>query len=106
MANNIEPTLKERESTHGPWTEGCDISQQLKACFDEYREERPHYINEALDRICMKLSRIAVGDCMNTEHWHDIQGYSKLTEIAINDELKVTKGPSLEQAETALKGGY
>ncbi len=38
---------------------------------------------EAVDMICMKLSRIASGHANFADHWEDIQGYSQL----VLDEL-------------------
>lgn len=81
---SIEKTLQDRENTHGPWVDGCQVSQQIKRVMDRGRaDSRPDFVNEAIDRIAMKLSRIAVGDCLETDHWHDIAGYAKLTEEAI-----------------------
>jgi hypothetical protein len=84
MDKSIHETIKSRESTHGSWEEGAAIAQQLKRTLYKQADSRPDYINEALDRICMKLSRIAIGDPMEADHWHDIAGYATLTEQAIN----------------------
>lgn len=76
----VDKTLEERQKTHGSWLEGSEVSQQLKKVMSKNVKLRPAFVNEALDRICMKLSRIATGDPMVLDHWHDIQGYSLLVE--------------------------
>lgn len=83
MGEVIERILNERESTHGSWADGARVSQDLKRALRINKEHRPAWVNEALDRICMKLSRIAVGDHLEVDHWKDLQGYARLPEREI-----------------------
>lgn len=88
MIKTSQETIKSREPIHGSWREGAELAQQLKGLLSKNAGSRHGYINEALDRICMKLSRIAVGDPMEVDHWHDLAGYANLTEIEILKETK------------------
>lgn len=84
----IDNTLKIRTALHGPWLESADLSQRLKSVLSVNKGQRPNHINEALDRICMKLSRIVIGNSCAIDHWHDIQGYAKLVEIELERRNK------------------
>ena len=50
IEETVDNTIQSRESTHGSWSEGAAISQQLKKILREYSESRSDSINEALDR--------------------------------------------------------
>lgn len=81
--NNAEALILERQKTHGSFEANATTSQALKgvlyAC--------PHYPNltpiqrEALDMICLKISRIMSGQNMYVDHWQDISGYAELVVI-------------------------
>ena len=76
-----DPLLVERAKTHGSFKQNAIISQRLKqiirAEFKEY-EIMPVEFKEALDMICLKLSRIGSGQAKFKDHWDDIAGYAKL----------------------------
>jgi hypothetical protein len=38
----------------------------------------PMDTSEALDMICLKISRIVTGDHNAVDHWQDIEGYAAL----------------------------
>jgi len=82
---SVEKTLKDRQSMHGNFKENAEVSQCLKDIISPWEAEspkldRPAYMNEGLDAICEKLARIVVGNPMEPDHWHDIQGYARLVE--------------------------
>lgn len=82
----IERTIESRKNTHGSWQLGAKVAQVLKRTIKSHMTELgPHTdsVMEGVDRICMKLSRIAVGDATEPDHWHDIAGYATLVENAI-----------------------
>jgi DNA-binding Xre family transcriptional regulator len=70
-----EEILAERATTHGDFSDNARISQALKGILSE-----GHYTDlqqEALDMICLKLSRIVCNPNVK-DHWDDIAGYAKL----------------------------
>lgn len=75
----MENILEERQKTHGEFEDNARISQTLKANLQagfDGRATTPVQ-REALDMICLKLSRI----CSNpnvADHWDDIAGYATL----------------------------
>ncbi len=79
------PTLNERESTHGDYANTATIAQELK---DVIRQNPNKHMNmiqlESLDLICTKISRILSGNPNEKDHWKDIAGYANL----ISERLK------------------
>lgn len=93
---DIQQTLNQRGSTHGPAKVQFYLTQVLK----ESMRGRPRRMasssvnaeiikmwegldpvaQEALDTIMMKAARIICGQADFHDHWHDIQGYSKIGE--------------------------
>ena len=74
-----DPLLVEREKTHGDFAQNALISQMLKSIM--HRGDPTKYTDvqaEAIDMICLKLSRIASGQAYHADHWDDIAGYAKL----------------------------
>lgn len=73
--------LKEREETHGSFQNNAEISQELKdiihTAISDLGEATPVQ-KEAIDMICLKLSRIASGQAHFKDHWDDIAGYATL----------------------------
>lgn len=71
--------LKERQKTHGEYTNVARISQALKAIL----QDGPTHDNlslmqrESLDLICTKLARIVCGS-PEKDHWLDVAGYADL----------------------------
>jgi len=78
--------LKERQKTHGNFSDVAEMSQELK----DYFRNKAYWYNltnvqrEALDNIAQKTARIFSGNPNFADHWVDIQGYAKLAE----EELK------------------
>jgi len=81
--------LKERQKTHGEYTNVARISQALKAIL----QDGPTHDNlslmqrESLDLICTKLARIVCGNPNEPDHFRDVAGYAQL---ALNELDKNT----------------
>ena len=69
---------QERETTHGDFGDNARVSQELKATIHCENSDMSNVQREAIDMICMKLSRIASGHATFADHWLDIQGYAQL----------------------------
>lgn len=80
------PILNERELTHGDFNERAEMSQRLKDNLQRGSgyEDTTDCQREALDMICVKLSRIVCGDAQALDHWVDLAGYANL----ISERLK------------------
>lgn len=78
-----EQLTEERGKTHGAFEDNARISQFLKAVLrhDEYSDVQA----EAIDMICLKLSRIASGQAQFKDHWDDIAGYAHLVSKNIKE---------------------
>lgn len=70
----------DRNSTHGSFDENARISQELKNVIRSCDGELTDAQREALDMICLKLSRILSGHANFKDHWTDISGYAQLVE--------------------------
>lgn len=79
-----DPLLQEREKTHGSFRTNAEFSQKLKEICRVYKssEEMNVVHREALDMICLKMSRILSGQAYYKDHWDDIAGYAKLASEA------------------------
>jgi pyridoxal biosynthesis lyase PdxS len=77
--NDIETTLDERGRTHGDFYRNAALSQALKCDIaDSCETVLPADVAEALDMICLKISRIVTGNHNAIDHWRDIEGYAAL----------------------------
>lgn len=82
----VAEILKERGKTHGVFDHNAILSQRLKHCIYTAIHDSDHgplprlseVQCEALDMICLKISRIATGDPNFRDHWNDIAGYARL----------------------------
>lgn len=83
----IEETLKERGDTHGKFDSQFELATALKmvvtdSCVkwnkNQVTVRRDYPMSEAMDMILTKVSRIAVGNPMEPDHWKDIAGYATL----------------------------
>lgn len=75
--------LEERGKTHGDFGDNARISQTLKDVVKSIDVDQFNVVQlEALDMICLKLSRIASGQADVVDHWADIAGYAQLV---VND---------------------
>lgn len=76
----IEDTINERDATHGDWRAQSALAWTLK----NQIKTAPNYEllsmgqREALDMICVKISRIVTGNALEPDHWRDIEGYARL----------------------------
>lgn len=87
MVDETGKLIAAREKTHGYWRAQATLAQSLKnelgvfytvALTDAHRE--------ALEMICVKMSRIVCGDPNEPDHWDDIAGYAHLGKIG-NDSV-------------------
>jgi hypothetical protein len=83
---DVRDVLNQRGTRYGQYLDVSRTSQTLK----EYIRERPSYdemeayMQESLDMIANKLSRILNGDPYYIDSWRDIAGYAQL----VVDELE------------------
>jgi hypothetical protein len=78
----VDSVLKERGSRYGAFVHQATTSQELQDVIKYYMgfawaKMQPDQ-REAIQMICMKLSRIANGDPDYPDSWLDIAGYAKL----------------------------
>ena len=81
-----KPLLTERGKVHGDWSFNASVQRCLKDQIRVGLKQRseaglwPLTIPqlEALDMICVKISRIIAGDPSHADHWDDIAGYAQL----------------------------
>lgn len=80
MANDVENTLGERAKTHGDYKQQACTAQAIKRAM----RSAPNWpslqpcMQESLELIATKVSRILHGDPYHEDSWHDIAGYAKL----------------------------
>jgi hypothetical protein len=83
----INETLLERGGTYGKYTSVSQISQDLKKVI----RESPNYstmpapLQESLDMIANKISRILNGNPLYEDSWRDISGYATLVLMELED---------------------
>lgn len=80
---STDALISERHKTHGSWEHQAQLSQSLKSAIDHAQlpvRTLSKGQREAIDMICVKLSRIVVGNPNEPDHWLDIQGYARLGE--------------------------
>lgn len=74
-----DPILVERNKTHGAFFTNAECSQKLKDVLKGYGYKDLGVVHkEALEMICLKVSRIMSGQAKFKDHWDDIAGYAKL----------------------------
>ena len=92
--SGIESTLQQRGNRYGAFTGHAQTTQDLKRVMRQklvpklkrlveentVDQGEADAILEASDMICHKLGRIANGDPLYLDSWHDIIGYAKLVE--------------------------
>jgi hypothetical protein len=86
-AKETQAILAERNKTHGDWAFNALGAQALKNTVYNLLAKRSRDTGlddlspeqrEALDMICVKMSRIIAGDSKHSDHWQDIAGYATL----------------------------
>lgn len=70
--------LQEREKTHGNFLMVAKVAQDIKNALRWAPKEQPVVVVEASELISTKLARAIIGNCLEPEHWLDIQGYAGL----------------------------
>lgn len=68
---------EERQKTHGDYKKRSVVAQELKGVVIESTNYAllPYEMRDALDMICVKISRICEGNYDVADHWKDIAGY-------------------------------
>lgn len=84
---NTQELTQERGTTHGSFADNARISQELKAVIHCENAYMTAVQREAVDMICMKLSRIASGHADFKDHWDDIAGYAHLALKDLEDSV-------------------
>lgn len=85
---SVDETLSERGKRYGSFSGHAAVTQSLKHVIRMELRARdkvlPDNQQEALDMICHKIGRIINGDNNYADSWHDIAGYAKLVDDALN----------------------
>ena len=86
---DVVQTLTERGSRYGKFVDVAKATTALQNCLYEHfslgkLNEVPDDMGVALDMICHKMARIAVGDINYVDNWHDIAGYAQLVADRLN----------------------
>ena len=88
--DDVNKTLDSRGSQYGEFHSHAKISQELKHslmlnCSPDDRFT--HSMAEAIDMIFHKIARIMNGNPEYIDNWHDIQGYARLVEIELQEQV-------------------
>ena len=78
---SVDTLIQERGRTHGDWSKQAQCAQSLKNCIRRAQEPIRTLSKgqmEAIEMVCVKISRIVCGDPNNPDHWTDIIGYATL----------------------------
>lgn len=81
QGDNIKSSLlQERGKTHGDSVKQFNIAQNLKRVIRNSPSsyELTSHETEALEMMCVKISRILCGDPHFADHWFDAAGYATL----------------------------
>lgn len=80
--DSVDSTLATRGKRYGEYTDVAETAQVLKEVLRDGKSWgiMESYMQESLDMICNKLSRIVNGDPFYDDSWHDLSGYSTLVE--------------------------
>lgn len=91
---SVNNTLGERGKKYGKFSEHSMLSQDLQNVMSTHRPDGQHAFaemmpiqKEALIMIQHKIARIINGDPNYVDNWHDIQGYAKLVEDYLNEQM-------------------
>lgn len=80
---STEKILEERGRSYGPFEDNADVSQRLKRVIQQRHTAMLTDVQkEAIELICLKISRIVTGDSKYKDNWADIAGYAQLV---VND---------------------
>lgn len=80
MKDKVDMLVDGRESIYGSFEVQAKFAQGLKAKMREHPnyDDLPLVMQESLEMIMLKISRILNGDPCYPDHWDDIAGYTKL----------------------------
>lgn len=76
--DNTAALLTERGKTHGNYKQRAALTLDLKLLLRGHLVDLEAYQIDAIEMILLKLSRIAIGDAQEPDHWDDIAGYARL----------------------------
>lgn len=89
MTEKLPEVLRERGQNYGLFSDMSQVAQDLKSVVRAALTQNPQYaacsdadkatLNEGLDMILHKISRIACGDPTFHDSWLDIAGYATIT---------------------------
>lgn len=100
--NNVSAVLSERGSSYGDFSDNARIAQSLKRSVREGLgwSEMPGYMQEGVDMILSKLSRLVTGNWAHEDNLVDIQGYARL----MQDRLPIMRWHTMSPIETETTG--
>lgn len=86
---DVQQTLAERGARYGKFVDVAKATSAIQnAVYDQFAlsklNDLPDDMSIALDMICHKIARIAVGDADYADNWHDIAGYAQLVADRLN----------------------
>jgi hypothetical protein len=92
-ATNVDAVLNERGSRYGKF---IDVSMATvaiqEAVYDNMQADKLSSVapdqSVAIDMICHKLARIAVGDADYVDNWVDIAGYATLVADRLQGKVR------------------
>lgn len=76
--DEVDAILDQRHQTHGAFMDVAAVAVALRAILRDRRPDLMPDQEEALNMICVKISRIVNGDPNHLDSWRDICGYSQL----------------------------
>jgi hypothetical protein len=82
MNKTVDETLEQRGNNYGDYRDVAYAAQQLKKTlrYSKSWHSMEPFMQESLDMICNKMSRIVNGNPYYDDSWHDIAGYATLVE--------------------------
>ena len=105
----VNDILKERQSTHGEFSNVAKVAQNLKDVFYENVKGGLSNIQaEAIEMIFHKIARIASGDASFKDHWDDIAGYAILASKENLDDVieRIAYGKDENERRDAIKAFF
>jgi len=107
METQSDALIAERHTTHGDFHDNAEFSQHMKRVAralmagSSWNDE----MREAVDMICLKISRVVTGQALELDHWRDVAGYAALALKSIRKPGSSTALPNLaKKLELRLKG--
>ena len=106
--NSTEEILEQRGSKYGPFAKEAAITQKLKKVLYKNceNEKLTNVQAQALEMICVKMSRIINGDADYLDNWEDIAGYAQLAVRDISGRIAMRVADVAHGGdEIVLRGG-